>query len=367
MKVKPLQWALPLLLIFSLISVAAASAQGGQTELIIVNYVGEPMTFTLDGTQYTVPGTNTMPGGGRSTFTLTPGQHAYSAQVPGADGTNGEIVLSAGQTQVLGARLERTGPVLSPTGEVLEKPKDQLVIFEASLTPSAPTSTPQPAPLQPLPSGEGALVLVNYIGETLTVNLNDQLYTVPANERLQVNLPPGQVTYSASAGFSGTNGTAQIVAGQYSGLGFSTEPVPQPTYDVGQPAPTPEHPKMNVFPVPLESVPVSQGSPSPTIVTTPAAPPQATGTPVSPSASEAELIVVNYIGETLTFTINNHQYQIAPDGGQLTLSLAPGAYTYTTSVPSASDNGSLDVTAGKTIQVGVALNVNNHQLELYIN
>jgi hypothetical protein len=362
MKAKSLQWALPILLILSLISVAAASAQGGQAELIIINYVGEPMTFTLDGTQYTVPGTNAMPGGGRSSFTLTPGQHAYSAQVPGADGTNGEIVLSAGQTQVLGARLERTGPVLSPTGEVLEKPKDQLVIFEASLTPSAPTPTPQPSPLQPLPSGEGALVLVNYIGETLTVNINNQLYTVPADERIQVNLPPGQVTYSASAGFSGTNGSVQIVAGQYTGLGFSTEPVPQPDYDVGKLAPTPEVPKMNVSPVPLTGVPVSQGSPSPTLAT----PAKPSGTPVSPSAGQGEVVVVNYIGKTLTFTINSQQYQIAPSGGQLTLSLAPGTYTYTASVPSASDNGSLDVMAGKTIEIGVALNVNNGRLELYV-
>ena len=45
MKAKSLQWALPILLILSLLSVAAASAQGGQAELIIINYVGEPMTF----------------------------------------------------------------------------------------------------------------------------------------------------------------------------------------------------------------------------------------------------------------------------------------------------------------------------------
>ena len=362
MKAKSLQWALPILLILSLLSVAAASAQGGQAELIIINYVGEPMTFTLDGTQYTVPGTNSSPGGGRSTFTLAPGQHNYSAQVPGAGGTNGEVVLSAGQTKVLGARLEQTGPVLSPSGTVLEKPGEQLVLFEASLTPSAPAPTPTLPPLQPLPSGEGALVLVNYIGGTLTVNINNQLYTVPADGRLQVNLPPGEVTYSANAGLSGTNGSVQIVAGQYTGLGFSTEPVPQPDYDVGKQAPTPEPPKMDVSPVPITGAPASQGALSPTPVT----PSKPTAAPVSPSAGQGEVVVVNYIGETLTFTIDNQQYQIAPNGGQLTLSLAPGGYTYTASVPSSSDNGSLDVSAGKTIQISVALNVNNGQLELYV-
>jgi hypothetical protein len=363
MKAKLLQWALPVLLILSLTSVAAASAQGGQAELIIINYVGEPMTFTLDGTQYTVPGTNTAPDGGRSTFTLAPGQHTYSAQVPSAQGTNGEVVLSAGQTKVLGARLEQTGPVLSPSGTVLEKPTQQLVLFEASLTPSAPTPTPTLPPLQPLPPGEGALVLINYIGGTLRVNINNQVYTVPADERLQVNLPPGEVTYSASSGLAGTNGSVQIVAGQYTGLGFSTEPVPQPDYDVGKPAPTAEAPRMDVSLVPVTGTPASQASPFPT----PAATPKPAGTPVTPSAGQGDVVVVNYIGETLTFTINSQQYQVAPNGGQLTLNLAPGTYTYTASVPSSSNNGSLDVKAGQTIQISVALNVNNGQLELYVN
>jgi hypothetical protein len=362
MKAKSLQWALPVLLILSLISVAAASAQAGQAELIIINYVGEPMTFTLDRTQYTVPGTTTSPGGGRSTFTLTPGQHTYSAQVPGAQGTNGEVVLSAGQTKVLGARLEQTGAVLSPSGTVLEKPTQQLVLFEASLTPPAPTPTPTAAPLQPLPPGEGALVLVNYIGGTLTVNINNQVYTVPADGRLQVNLPPGEVTYSASSGLAGTNGSVQIVAGQYTGLGFSTEPVPKPDYDVGKQAPTPQAPKMDVSPVPITGAPASQASPSPTQVT----PAKPSITSVPPAAGQGEVVVVNYIGETLTFTINSQQYQAAPNGGQLTLSLPPGTYTYTASVPSSSDNGSLDLTAGQTVQISVALNVNNGQLELYV-
>jgi hypothetical protein len=104
MKSKPLVWVLYIVLALSLVSVTAASAQGGQAKLTVINYVGADMTFTLDGTVYTVPGTGAVPGGGQLSLTLAPGRHTYSGQVPGADGSNGEVDLTAGQTQILGGR-----------------------------------------------------------------------------------------------------------------------------------------------------------------------------------------------------------------------------------------------------------------------
>jgi hypothetical protein len=71
---------------------------------------------------------------------------------------------------------------------------------------------------------------------------------------LQVNLAPGAYAYSASAGVSGINGSAQVKVGEYTGLGFSREPVPPtPTVEVGEPEPTPISPKMIVSVVPLGS------------------------------------------------------------------------------------------------------------------
>jgi hypothetical protein len=320
------------------------------------------MTFTLDGTQYTVPGAAAMPDGGRLTLNLSPGRHTYSAQVPDAEGINGEIVLSEGGTRVLGARLERTGPVVSPTDIVLEEPRDQLVFFEASLMPPAPTPASQPEPLQPLPPGQGALVFLNYIGEAVKVDIDGNVYTIPANGRSQINLPPGQVSFSASAGLSGTNGTAQVVVGEYTGLGLTRDIGPEePDYDVGQLVPTPVPLQMHVLPVSLQDVPSSGASPTPATAVSPAI-----DIMPAPSSQQGELALVNYIGDELTFTINNQAYLVSPSGGGLRLSLMAGEYTFTASIPQASTNGVLRVGAGQTTRVSVALNVQSGNIELYI-
>jgi hypothetical protein len=362
MKPKPLVWVLYIVLALSLVSVTAASAQGSEAKLTVINYVGADMTFTLDGTVYTVPGTGTMPGGGQLTLTLAPGRHTYSGQVPGADGSNGEVDLTAGQTQILGARLEQAGAVISPTGVVLQKPREVLVFFAASLTPPAPTATPQPIPLQPLPAGQGALVFVNYIGEDLIVNIHNVQYTVPADSQVQINLLPGEVTYTASTSRSSLNGSAQVTAGVYTGLGFTREIPPKADYDVGKPAPTPVPLKMFVSPVPLTGTPSTEGTTAPSTAASPTPIPP----PVSIPAGQGELMVVNYIGETLTFTINNQAYPVPGNGGSLRLDLAPGEYTFTASTPGAAANNSLQVTAGMVTRVSVALDVHSGQIEIYI-
>jgi hypothetical protein len=134
----------------SLFGVTAISAQGGRATppasgatLLVINYVGDQLVFTLDGTTYNVPGSNVTPGGGQMSFPLSTGRHVYSGLVPGRVGANGEVDLAAGQTYVLGARLETQPAVISPkTGKVVSKPFDELIFFPASLTPTAPTPTP---------------------------------------------------------------------------------------------------------------------------------------------------------------------------------------------------------------------------------
>jgi hypothetical protein len=296
---------------------------------------------------------------------LAPGRHKYSGHVPGSEGANGEVELVVGQTQVLGARLERSKPVVSPAGVVLEEPRDMLLFFEASLTPSAPAPEPQPAPLQPLPVGQGALVFVNYIGEALVVDIDGDLYTVPATGRLQVNLPPGEVNYSASAGFSGINGIAQVAAGGYTGLGFSREfPPEEPDYEVGKPVPTPVPLAISVFAVSLVDEPVGEAPSASAPV--PAAPVATDDRPTSPPGGQEELSVVNYVGETLTFTIDNQTYPVAGDGGVLTIDLAPGEYTFTASTPHAGANGSLLVSAGAAARVSVALDMGSGEMRVYV-
>jgi hypothetical protein len=363
MRNRILLWVFCAVLTLSLVGTAAASAQSSQAELVIINFVGREMTFTLDGTPYSVPGTDTAPKGGELSLALTPGKHTYSAHIPGSEGTDGEVELAAGKTRMLGARIERTGPVLSRAGIVLEPPRDQLLLFEASLAPPpAPATEPQLQPLFPLPAGQGALVFVNYIGEDLVLNIDDTLYTVPANERLQIDLPPGEVGYSASAGFSGMNGTEQVKIGTYTGLGFTREiPPEEADYRVGKPVPTPVPLEMSVFPVSLAGEPIGEVKPTPKQVA------PAAGA-VSPAAltDESSLSVVNYIGESLTFTVDNHAYSVVGGGGELALNLAPGEYTFTASTPGSGANGSLLVTEGKTTRVSVALELRSGQMRVHV-
>lgn len=97
----------------------------------------------------------------------------------------------------------------------------KLRFFEAGLTPPEPTPMPDFVPLQPPPDGLGALVIFNHLGGTLTVNIDNVLYTLSPKERLQVNTTPGQTTYSASYGPLGLNGGVWVTEGKYTGLSFA--------------------------------------------------------------------------------------------------------------------------------------------------
>lgn len=257
----PIIWTSVLITLLLVASVLAAYAQEGQTELVVLNYVGKELSFTLDGVQHTVPAAQDgQPGELR--FALTPGKHEYTGTVPGGPGANGLVELAFGQQYVLGARLDTLPARLSPEGKVIEKPRDVLIFFEASLQPAAPTPAATRVPLQPIPAGLGALVFDNYIGEELVVDLQGSTYRVPANGRLQVNLAPGEYAYSVSAGISGMSGTSEVRAGTYTGLGFSREVPPTPTYEVGKEAPTVAVPKIFVTPVDLSAeVPATTPTP----------------------------------------------------------------------------------------------------------
>jgi hypothetical protein len=203
------------------------------------------------------------------------------------------------------------------------------------------------------------------MGETLTVDIDGTLYTIPANGRLQIDLPPGEVIYSVSAGLSGMNGTAQVTVNDYIGVGFKREIPPEETdYEVGEPIPTPVPLEISDFPLSLVDEPVGRAVSASPEVASPASEDDAS---VFTPSGQGVLEVVNYIGEALTFTINNRAYLVAADGSTLTLNLAPGEYTFSASTPQAGMNGSLGVIEGEDTQVGVALDFESGRMEVYIN
>jgi hypothetical protein len=346
----------------SLIGVTAISAQatppaGGST-LVVINYAGDVLVFTLDGTVYNVPGINVTPGGGQMSFPLSAGRHLYSGLVPGRTGANGEVDLAPGQTYVLGARLETQPAVLSPTGVVLRKPFDMVVFFPASLTPAAPTPTPAPPALQPLPAGQGALVFVNYVGEELTVNINNTVYKAPADGQLQINLAPGQVNYTASVGPSFYNGTVSIQAGAYTGLSVTRDIPVTPTYELGELKPTAVPLELHINPVSVSGEPVATA--------TPAASAPAGGNAAPAPSGGTTLTVVNWIGQPAIFTIDNKEYSLAANGGSAAIALTPGDYTFSASTPKGSTNGSLTVVSGASVQVSLAANPAGDQISAYV-
>ncbi len=363
----PVMLSLVWLLLMGVTSIGAQSTPpaGGST-LVVINYVGDVLVFTLDGTVYNVPGTNVTPSGGQMSFSLSAGKHLYSGQVPGQTGANGEIDLTPGQTYVLGARLETQPAVISPAGVVLRKPFTQVVFFPASLTPGAPTPTPTPPVLQSLPAGQGALVFVNYVGEELTININSIIYKVPADGQLQINLAPGGVNYTVSVGASSTNGSASIQAGVYTGLSVTRDIPVTPELDQGKLKPTAVPLKLYINPVSLSTQSIATATPTPAAPAGGTAAPTAAAPP-SGGGGGATLTAINWIGQPATFTIGGKEYNLAANGGSVALALAPGAYTFTASTPKGSTNGSVTVASGASVQVSLAANPAGDQINVYVH
>ncbi len=345
-----------------LMGVAMTSAQTGQATLTVINYVGSELNFTLDGKDYRVPGTDVNPDGGQLTLSLDAGIHDYSGVVPGGPGANGQVDLSAGETYILGTRVDTKPAVIANDGTVLQKPKDVLVFFQATEQPGAPAPTPERAALQPIPAGMGALVLDNYIGEELNVDIGGTLYKVPVDGRLQINLDPGTIDYTASVSTSSLNETADIMAGEYTGLGFSRDYREPAKYDVGDQEPTPVPLKMYVEPVDLSGAAMAQ----PTEESMPAseqATPAATEMPMEQGTTG--LKVMDYTSNPLTLTIANVQYTISEGGAATMVALDPGTYSYTVSVPGAAYNGQFTLQAGVTLGMSVATNPEGNVMFVY--
>jgi hypothetical protein len=361
MKHKHMIWTILVIFGLLLMGTAAVSAQSDQAKLVVINYVGTELVFTLDGTDYRVPGTDVLPGGGQMEFSLTPGVHDYSGVVPGGPGANGQVDLAAGQTYVVGARVEQTPAVISSDGVVLQKPKDKLVLFEAAEIPGVSQVEPTMTSLQPIPADMGALVLDNYIGEELTVDIDGTIYTVPANGRLQIDLNPGEVTYTASVSTSSLNATAEVVVSEYTGLGFSRDYEEPVEYKEGEPEPTPIPLDMYVDPVDLSGAAMA-GTEAGEEATE-----EVIGDEVDMPAAKGVngVTVINYTGKILTFTLLDKQYVIAEDVLETQIELGQGEYGYTAAVPAAAHNGSFVVDPGQMVRLSISMSEDGNALRVY--
>ena len=120
--------------LLALFPLAGYAQEGTGGNFILVNYVGQALTLDLDDVTYTVPGTDTAPEGGRFEMQLTPGEHKYAVNVPQVVGSAGEFTIEPGQTVAKAVRLEKGNPAVDKTGIVLEKPEDEVFVFDFMLS-----------------------------------------------------------------------------------------------------------------------------------------------------------------------------------------------------------------------------------------
>jgi hypothetical protein len=376
---KSLLYGLGLLLIVAAIigafpeATQAQQGDAGKPNFVFVNFFGQDMVFDLDDVTHTIPGIATAPAGGRLELQLAPGEHKYAANVPGIDtGHAGTFVIDPGGYVGLAARQEKTNALLDRDGNVLEEPKDYVFVFEvdpfaAPVPQTPPGDTWQPVAAAP---GQGSIAWTNYNGDELTVDLNGTLYKVPAAANnipghLQIDVAPGLYRYTASVPYGSLNGEINVVAGQIAGLNVSAKLQPEPDFEIGEPSPLPQSVELQLTQEDLTARAVPQTQIAPAASPASGGAPAPVTAPVAAAAPKG-LLIKNYTGDTLIFTINNQAYPVI-NNASTTLSLPPGRYNYTASLPFVATTGTIDVVAGQGLELSIATNVNHDVLSVYQN
>ncbi len=75
--------------------------------------------------------------------------------------------------------------------------------------PAARERPPTPTPMPTIPAGMGGVVVINYFGFEAYFEIAGTRYTVPANDRLYIHLPPGKYPISVTAAGKGLQCTGQ--------------------------------------------------------------------------------------------------------------------------------------------------------------
>jgi len=353
---------------------AIIQADNGEGNFVFVNYIGQEIILDLDDVTYTVPGIDVVPDGGRLVLQLDPGEHKYAANSPGVpSGSAGEFALAPGQVVAKAARLEKTPLKVDNTGIVIALPQDYVFVFDfdpfaAPVEPAPVVDTWQPVAAAP---EQGSVVWVNYYGDSsLTVDLAGTLYQVPPQAdgipgRLQIDLAPGLYNYTASVPYGSVNGEVNVIPEAVVGLNIIAD-IPEPIdYDLGD-----EYEGPQPITLKLSEVDLTAQVSAPTVTDAAAAPPvlpETGGELMLPVLDDTlpGLLVKNYAGDTLVFTINNQTFTIA-NNTEETLDIPPGEYNYTASLPFVATTGTVYLT-GSGLELSVAIDVGHSVLSVFQN
>jgi hypothetical protein len=367
-----------IILLVGILPVAAGAQQeAADGNFVFINYIGQEIFLDLDDVSYTVPGSDTVPGGGQLTLTLPAGEHKYAANVPGGPpGYAGEFTIVPGSVVGKAARIDQTGPVVDNEGVLLVAPEDYVLVFDFDplAVPAAEVpvlDTWQPSSATP---AMGSVVWINHLGDELTVDLSGTLYKVPPKSsdvpgRLQIDVTPGGYRYTASVPNGSLNSEITVVSGQVTALNLTADPPPPRKYKVGEEFELIQPVEMKLFEEDLTQQANTVAEP-----VTPDAAPQtlpATGGEIGPVTIDVPtvsdgLLIKNYAGDTLIFTINDQTYTIL-NNAQQTLNLPPGQYSYTASIPYVATTGMVNVEPGLGVELSIAINVAHNFLNVYQN
>lgn len=379
-------------LIFTFIP--ATYAQQGGENFIFINYIGQEMMLDLDDVTYIIPGTDTVPEGGRLVLELAEGEHKYAANIPGGPaGSAGEFTISPGGYVAKAASVRRTEVPVDHDGFVIGDVKDYVYVFDFDPFAAPVEETPVVDTWQPTApvADMGRFVWINYYsGHELTVDLAGQLYKVPPQSnnipgRLEVDVPPGFYRYTVSVPNGSLNGEITVLPGQVTGLGIAAD-LPEPVeYEIGDEYQALPPVTLRLLEEDLtgRAQQPSQQQPESAPATLPT-----TGGQVIPARVETTtnlwlhhssllpppllthhsppegLLVKNYTGDTLVFTINEQTYTIA-DKADLRLSLPSGHYNYTASLPYVATTGTVALADGQDVELSITINVNHDLLSVY--
>lgn len=385
---KTMTWGLGFILVivgWGLFPVDNQAQLAKNDNFVFINYIGQDLYLDLDDVQYVVPGTATHPDGGRVTLQLSPGEHKYAANVPGVPlGSAGEFTLEPGGYVAKAARLEKTPPEVDQNGILIKKPKDYVFLFD--FDPTAPSTEPTPVVdvwrPSPAQAGQGSLVWLNHWGsDELTVDLNGQIYKVPPQQnqlpgRLQIDVSPGFYRYSATVPNGGYSGEINVVAGEVTGLNYVIEREPL-EYDEGDkfeylPPATVKETREDLTALANQSA-VSSSLGETEVTETPVitATPQLTTGDLEPlqettPVTTTGVIVKNFTGDTVIFTINEQAFTVA-DRAEQRLPIPPGRHNYTASLPGVATTGTVEFAAGEAVELSLAINIARDVLTIYQN
>ncbi len=135
---------------------------------------------------------------------------------------NGQFLDTVTDSTVAGGRI---GYLMMSQEPNVKVAFDNLTISKINrplALPAPKEKTPGPTPMPTIPTGMGGLVVFNYYGQEMNIDVAGKLYKVPGNGSLVIHLPPGKHNWSADIpGLGRAGATVEIEVGRYTSQSFA--------------------------------------------------------------------------------------------------------------------------------------------------